>query len=364
MKNPLDKNFLLYHPYHMNFLVDLERTQLRDRHRKERDKRICDRIKAVLLFDKGWSVQKIAEALLLSEDAIRDHISQYKDSRKLKPENGGSIEKLSLLQSKQLIEHLKVYTYLYVKDIIPYVQIEMGVTYTVPGMREWLHRHGFSYKKPAVVPGKANAKRQQEWIDEYNKLKQELPKDETICFMDGVHPTHNVQPAYGWIQTGIRKEILTNTGRSRVNLSGAIDVINHNILVQEDKMLNAAATISFLKKIESAYPTKRCIHLFCDNARYYRNKEVTKYLTISKIRLHFLPPYSPNLNPIERLWKWMKERVIYNSYYQAFEDFKTAIFGFFELLSTVPLDSNLRQALKSRVRDRFSPINCAKEVSA
>ncbi len=348
----------------MNFLDNSERAQLRDLHRKERDKRICDRIKAVLLYDKGWSIQKIAEALLLSEDSICDHISQYKDSKKLKPENGGSIEKLSMEQSKQLIEHLREYTYLYVKDIIPYVQIKMGVAYTVPGMREWLHRHGFSYKKPAVVPGKADSKKQEEWIKEYNKLKQGLPEDETICFMDGVHPTHNVQSAYGWIQTGIRKEIPTNTGRSRVNLSGAIDVINHKILIQEDKMLNAAATISFLKKIESAYPTKRCVHLFCDNAAYYRNREVTKYLTTSKIRLHFLPPYSPNLNPIERLWKWMKERVIYNTYYPEFDDFKTAIFGFFDLLSTVPPDSSLGQVLKKRVGDRFSPVSCSKEVFA
>jgi hypothetical protein len=91
-------------------------------------------------------------------------------------------------------------------------------------MRNWLVRHGFSYKKPAIVPGKANAE-QQTWIDEYAKLRQDLPKDETICFMDGVHPTHNVRPPYGWIQTGVRKELPANNSLSRLNLSGAIDVI-------------------------------------------------------------------------------------------------------------------------------------------
>jgi DNA-binding NarL/FixJ family response regulator len=78
----------------MIFLSDDERAQLRAQHRKERDKRICDRIKAVLLFDKGWSIAAIAEALLLSEDAIREHVSEYKESKKLKPENGGSTQKL------------------------------------------------------------------------------------------------------------------------------------------------------------------------------------------------------------------------------------------------------------------------------
>jgi hypothetical protein len=121
-------------------------------------------------------------------------------------------------------------------------------------MRTWLQRHEFSYKKPALVPGKANKEQQQAWLAGYEKLRQGLPEDETICFIDGVHPTHNVQPAYGWIKKGVRKELLTNTGRSQLNLSGAIDVISHRILVLEDQTLNAESTIRFFQKIEKAYP--------------------------------------------------------------------------------------------------------------
>ena len=174
--------------------------------------------------------------------------------------------------------------------------------------------------------------------------------------MDGVHPTHNVQPAYGWIKTGVRKEIAANTGRMRLNLSGIIDVISHNVLVQEDKTLNAESTIQFFQNVEKAYPTKKKIHVFCDNAAYYRNARVKRYLETSKIDLHFLPPYSPNLNPIERLWKWMKERVIYNTYYREFEDFKLAVFGFFAALSVLAADSILGQDFRSRVRDKFRPV--------
>jgi transposase len=340
----------------MAFLSDEERIKLKVQHKRERDKRIADRIKTVLLCDKGWSIPAIAEALFLSDDAVREHIMEYRESKKLKPESGGSIEKLSIEQSVQLEEHLRSHTYLYVKDIIAYVQTAWSVAYTIPGMRNWLQRHGFSYKKPALVPGKANEQQQREWLAEYEKLKQNLPKDETIGFIDGVHPTHNVQPAYGWIKKGVRKELPANTGRSRLNLSGVVDVIDHKVLVQEDEMLNAAATISFFRKIEDAYPTKTRIHIFCDNARYYRNKSVTKYLKDSKIQLHFLPPYSPNLNPIERLWKWMKERVLYNTYYPEFEDFKSAVLGFFAVLSTLEAGSILGQDFRSRVRDKFSPI--------
>src|SRR3972149_1264395 len=333
-----------------------ESTELKIQHKKERDKRICDRIKAILLYDDGWLPKDIAKVVLITDEAVRNHIEDYQTSKKLHSESGGSVEKLSKQQSKKLEAHLEMHTYLYVKDIVAYVEVTFGVIYTVHGMRNWLQRHRFSYKKPAVVPGKADEEKQKEWIAEYEKLKASLPKDETICFMDGVHPTHNVQPAYGWIRKGIRKEIPSNTGRSRLNFSGIIDGIYHNVIVQNDEMIYAEATISFFQKIEKYYPNKKKVHIFCDNARYYRNKAVKKYLMTSKIVLHFLPPYSPNLNPIERLWKWMKERVIYNVYYQGFDEFKMAIMGFFSALNTLTPESTLGKTFRSRVRDKFRPI--------
>lgn len=337
----------------MQKLSGEERQSLVLQHRHERDKRICDRIKAVLLRDESWTYEQIAHVLLLTKEAIRQHIDDYEELRKLKPANGGSEQKLSTEQSRYLEEHLRVQTYLYVKDIAIYVESTLGVSYTIPGLTGWLHRHDFSYKKPALVPGKANKELQQKWLEEYHKLRQDLPDDETICFMDGVHPTHNVQPAYGWIKKGVRKEIPANSGRARINLSGALDVVDHKVVIQEDKMLNAEATIRFFRKVEASYPGKRKIHVFCDNAGYYKNKAVRERLQSSKIELHFLPPYSPNLNPIERLWKWMKERVIYNTYYPEFEDFKKAVFGFFATLSTLATDSVLGQDFRSRVRDKF-----------
>jgi transposase len=343
-------------------LTDIEREQLKTRHKQERDGRVRDRIKAVLLTDKGWSSEAIAEALLISDQAVRNHLRDYEATCKLKPESGGSDEKLSKEQSKKLFSHLENHVYLFVKDIIAYVISTFEIVYTVPGMRNWLRRNGFSYKKPAIVPGKANKERQVQWIEEYRKLKQRLLADEAICFTDGVHPTHNIQPAYGWIKKGVRKELPANTGRARLNLSGAIDIIDQRLVMHEDLTLNAVSTIRFFNKIEEAYPEKRLIHIFCDNAPYYRNKAVQEYLKGSKIELHFLPPYSPNLNPIERLWKWMKERVVYNTYYEHFEDFKDAVFGFFSLLSNAGTDSELKKSLCHRVSDNFSPIHAPVRV--
>jgi len=108
----------------MKFLNDQERATLRTQHKQERDKRVADRLKAVLLFDKGWSTQQIAEALFISDQAVREHVQDYKVFNKLKPESGGSEEKFSKEQSEKLEVHLQTHTYLYVKDIIVYVQMK------------------------------------------------------------------------------------------------------------------------------------------------------------------------------------------------------------------------------------------------
>lgn len=341
----------------MNFLSEQERAELTIRHKRERDGRIRDRIKAVLLYDLAWSIPKIAEAVFLTEEAVRKQIRDYKVAQKLKPKNGGSSEKLTEAQSTELEAHLEEHTYLYVKDIVAYVKVTYGVSYTIHGLRNWLQRHKFSYKKPALVPGKANKEAQEAWIKEYKELKENLPQEETICFIDGVHPTHNVNLTYGWIKKGVRKELPANSGRSRLNLSGAVDLLTYQVVIQEDKTLNGASTIEFLKAIEKSYPNKQKVHVFCDNAKYYKNKEVQDYLQNSKINLHHLPPYSPNLNPIERLWKWMKERILYNQYYEKFIDFKSAVVDFLDNLSKAEANSELGVCFRSRVRDKFRSIN-------
>ena len=82
--------------------------------------------------------------------------------------------------------------------------------------------------------------------------------------------------------------------------------------------------------MEAAYPLAATIYVICDNARYYRSKLVSHFLETSKTQLVFLPSYSPNLNLIERLWKFMKKKVLYNKYYEQFNIFKQTTLEFFD----------------------------------
>ena len=85
-----------------------------------------------------------------------------------------------------------------------------------------------------------------------------------------------------------------------------------------------------LTEIRKDYINSDTIYIFLDNARYSRNNDVYEHAEKLNIKLVFLPPYSPNLNLIERLWKFLKKKLRKNKYYDTFEKFRKAIFEFFQ----------------------------------
>lgn len=328
-------------------LSSTEREKLIKRHRKERDKRICDRIKAVLAYDEGYSYSEIAHILLLDDETIRRHIDDYWLEKKLFPENGGSDSKLSDKESHELIEHLQEITYLYVKDICQHVKQRYKKKYSISGMTKWLHTNGFSYKKPHAVPAKADREQQLAFIKYYNKLKKQVGGKEPIYFADSVHPQHQTHLTYGWILKGERKEIATTGRQKRLNFIGGICLQGHRIIYKQAEQVNADSIAAFLCELRKQNPGKYKIHLFWDNAGYHRDEQLQIFAKKLGIELHYLPPYSPNLNPIERLWKIMHEHVTYNKYYESFADFTEETLQFFKTIG------RKKSILRARINDNF-----------
>lgn len=100
------------------------------------------------------------------------------------------------------------------------------------------------------------------------------------------------------------------------------------MVVLTAERINAASAIALFEHLEQQHPEDR-LHVVCDNARSYRSKEVRQWLKGRRIRLVFLPAYAPNLNLIERVWKYLRRTVIDTTYYATFELFREAILGFF-----------------------------------
>jgi transposase len=306
--------------------------ELRAAHRQTRDKREADRLKAIVLLATGWVAEDVAEALLIDPNTVRNYFRRYQQGGLAGLRDvgyRGSACELSAAELVGLDVHVQTHLYLTAKDVAAWVAERFGVAYTASGMTALLHRLGFVYKKPKLVPGKADAKAQEAFLAEYEKLKHDKGENDVICFMDAVHPQHNPVIGYGWIKRGEDHEVKSNTGRRRVNINGAIDLERLDPVTRFDDTIDAASTIALFRQLEQVYVHATWIYVICDNARYYRSKAVQEHIEDSRIKLVFLPPYAPNLNLIERLWKFFKKKVLYNRYYESFDGFHKACEDFF-----------------------------------
>lgn len=335
----------------MKILSALSRKKLLTQHRTERDGRIKDRIKVLLWHDEGKTIEEISKLLYLSPQTIKNHITEYEENQNLKPSNGGSKSKLSEKQNKELSEHLESYTYTKVKDISNYISKTYRIKYSNSGLTKWLQENGFRYKKPKGIPGKIDFEAQKAFICKYREMERNLKKDEEIIFLDSCHPSQSTKLSYGWIKKGKDKQIETTASRTRLNITGAINIKNREIIIEKYDTINSINLIDFLKKILKNYPNRKKINIIADGAGYHKSKEIQKFIKNKKIKIHILPPYSPNLNPIERLWKIMNEYVRDNKYYKTAKEFRSAIDEFFS--GTIP---RITKELYTRINSNFQII--------
>jgi transposase len=336
-------------------LTPKEKDDLECRHRVTRDACESDRIKAVLLRAEGWSLAAIAQALRVHEATIARHLKDYLEESKLTFSKGGSSSFLSDEQTAQLVSHLSNTLYHHTQDIALYIQERWGIQYSISGLNKLLHRQGFSYKKPKGRPYKADSIKQAAFMKKYKRLKASLSKDEKIIFMDAVHPSQATKLDYGWIKKGETLEISTSASRTRLNLIGAIDLKNiSKTVVSEYETINALAVSDFFNTLREHYPINIKLHVILDQSGYHRSDDLRKEAKKLNIRLHYLPAYSPNLNPIERLWKVMNEHVRNNVFFHSAKEFKTKIFNFFK--KTLP---EIGDALNTRINDNFQKLKHA-----
>ena len=332
-------------------LTIIEKEALELQHSKERDRRVADRIKAVLLTAEGWTQKQIAQALRIRYETVQDHLNDYQNSKKLKPENGGSKSHLNPDQTAQLMSHLEANTYLKSEHVCAYVEQTFGVKFTVSGMTKWLTRNGFSYKKPKGTPAKADPEKQAEFIRYYENLLNTLPEDEPVEFADAVHPTMATKVTYGWIRKGQDKLIATTASRTRINLLGSINLETMDVTIASHETIDSKAMEKHFAALRKKYPKAPRIHQIVDRGSYNISAETKEAAEKYGIVLHHLPPYSPNLNPIERLWKVMNEFVRNNRVFKNAVEFRKAIDDFFAKWPEIA------QSMVDRINDNFQTIN-------
>ena len=310
------------------FLSKTQREELLAELRIERERKFADRIRVILLIDDGQKYQDIAKFLFLDETTVSNWKKRYKEGGIEKLVNDHYMGRISLLDDRQIkFLRLELDSKIYptTQAVIDFVEKQFGIIYTLGGMTSLMHRLGFSYKKPKGVPAKADAGKQQKFLRRYRGIKPHG----RVYFADSTHPMLNPILASGWIRKGREFGVKTNSGRQRININGAVDIRSMDVISRTCKTVNQAAMRDLIRAIRRKNPAEKHIYLVLDNASYNRAKSVQNLAKYLKVKIIYLPPYSPNLNPIERLWKFMKKKIMANQHYENLDEYRAALLKFF-----------------------------------
>ena len=329
-----------------SFLTKKQKEELLNELHLEKNNKCSNRIRVILLSDEGEPVSRIAKYFFLDEGTVRNYQNRYK-KRGLEgliiDDHSGRSSYLSTEQKKELILELDSKIYPSAKKVIEYVKKRFGVSYTVNGMSSLLRSLGFSYKKPKGVPGKADTKKQKEFIKKYKRLK----KKGLVYFADSTHPRLNPVLSTDWIRKGFEFKVKTNSGRARVNINGAIEIKTLDVVTRSCEVVDKYSMCDLLKAVRLRHPLAKVLYLILDNAPYNRSYEVRNLAKSLRIKLVYLPSYSPNLNPIERFWKFVKKKAIANNYFPDVETFRR------ELMLFLRGVRKYRSELSSLINDNF-----------
>lgn len=289
--------------------------------------RVQLKMEAVYLKSQRVPHHDICRLARISENTLRTYLRQYQEGgvERLKQTDwDGPASELSD-HRETLEEHFRNNPPRSTAQAAADIERITGLRRGLTQVRKFLKGMGLRFRKLGMIPAKADAAEQARFLDERlePRLRQARRLRRVVCFVDAAHFVHGTFLGYLWCFT--RLLIRGPSGRKRFNVLGAIDAVTRELTtVTNDTTIDATAVCDLLKKLSTRYPGLP-LTLVLDNARYQRCELVRTLAAALRIELLYLPSYSPNLNLIERLWKFVKKEVLSCRYYEDFARFKAAI---------------------------------------
>jgi transposase len=221
--------------------------------------------------------------------------------------------------------HFRAHPVATMKEAQAKIEELTGLRRSETQIRQFVTAMGMKCRKVGTIPAKADPTEQALFKQEQLEpvLEQAKTGQRKVFFGDAAHFV--LAPFLGFLWCFTRVFIQAAAGRQRFNVLGALEAINHElVMVTNDTYINAQSVCQLLWKLRTLYPTIP-LTLILDNARYQKCMLVWSVAALLEIDLLYLPAYSPNLNLIERLWKFVKKKCLYSKYYANFGLFKQAI---------------------------------------
>lgn len=292
--------------------------------------RVQQKMDTLLLKAHDLPHVQIASIVGISGNTVRAYLEEFQS---------GGIEKLKtihfyrpeskLLSAYDIIKaHFEKSPPPTVKAAAAEIEKLTGIKRGLTQVRKYLRSIGMNRRKTGSIPSKANLAVQEIFIKEQLEPKLEEARNgkRVVYFVDAAHFVF--APFLGYLWCFSRVFVKAPSGRKRFNVLGAVNAVTHELLtVTNDAYINGATVCDLIRLVVQqnlAIP----VTLILDNARYQKCAIVFELAKALNVELLYLPPYSPNLNLIERMWKFTKKHCLNSKYYTDFESFSKAIADF------------------------------------
>jgi transposase len=344
-------------------LTPQQRKDISDRRRNAQDRRIYQRLSAVLWSDDGRTREEIAELVGVSTRQVGQWLRIFRN--KGLDQLGtlhyqGDPGRLGPAQVKQLEQEIEKGEFHNSDRIRIGIETTFGVTYSASGVKDLLRRIGASFHKVSGFFRKADVEKQKLFVRKYRRHKREAGPKTRRYFVDACHPVWGVDLLYScWLLVGQRFYVGVGNGRKRLNILGAYSPDDHDDvdlrLTKEN--ITGEQFVKLLEALLAKHPQAEKFLLYLDNARYYSRPCVKEWLAGHRqFRLVPLPAYSPNLDLIERLWKFLRKKA-FQRWHVRFEGMQAAVAEVLDRLG------EYRDELSTPMRERFAIVEVEPAVA-
>ena len=323
-----------------------ERELLEDWRRYGVSSLIRDRALSVLMNSRGNSAYSISKTLSRKESTIRSWLANYK-SRGLssllsKYQGNTNANKLTPEQKEEIKQALQSEPSGYgipkqfweVKDLKKWIKAEFGVVYESKRSYHFLFKLSrFSWK----LPDKFDVKRDEELVKNRlqeirTEIKPYLKSDDWVVLVaDETRLMWETETRRAWLKTNTKTIIEVNRSKDYQSFLGSLNLKSHKCHLHLLSWQNQDEVLKALTKIKKSYPGKKICYIW-DNAAWHKGKKIKEQLKKGKLLDNFhlinTPPYAPDTNPVEHIWRYVKDKIAYqpaNTFKQKVNNFKLAV---------------------------------------
>jgi transposase len=308
------------------------------------DPRVQRKMEALWLKSLGVPHDRIARYAGVSRRTAQRYLNEYRDGglERLRRAPWHHPESALAEHESSLEEFFREHPVRSAKQAQALIERHIGIRRGLTQVRQFLKdRLGLRWRKTGAIPVPPketvaeHARKQAAFLREElePRLEQARRGRRQVHFVDAAHFVF--APFLGFLWCAARLFVRAASGRKRYNVLGALDAVTHRLIrVTNHDYINAESVCALLSAVAQA-GVGLPITLVLDNARYQKCAVVQALAASLGIELLYLPGYSPNLNLIERLWRFLRKESLDSTYYEDYERFTAAIDRCLDDLPTV-----------------------------